>query len=139
MSTRRRDFLGAPLAAGLSAAIPPISRAAGSGVIEEHDPANTNLCRHLKADITDDDLLFLKQIGLRWARVNFAPERADFDYVRKTQQRFERFGIKRSRFRIDRAAAPNAAGAKRSAGFGRDRNGERVRKDASVSSSGDRD
>ena len=94
MSTRRRDFLGAPLAAGLSAAIPSASRAAGSGVIEEHDPANTKLCRRLKADIRDDDLLFLKQIGLRWARVNFSPELAEFDYVRETQQRFERFGIK---------------------------------------------
>ena len=60
MSTRRRDFLGVPLAAGLSAAIPSASRAAGSSVIEEHDPANTKLCRRLKADITDDDLLFLK-------------------------------------------------------------------------------
>ena len=94
MSTRRRDLLRAPLAVGLSAAMPAASRAAGSSVIDEHDPANTKLCRRLKADITDDDLLFLKQIGLRWARVNFAPERADFDYISKTQRRFERFGIK---------------------------------------------
>ncbi len=94
MSTRRRDFLGAPLAPALAAAVPSVSRAAVGAVIEEHDPSNTKLCRRLRADITDDDLLFLKQIGLRWSRVNFTPEKADFDYIRKTQQRFERFGIK---------------------------------------------
>lgn len=44
--------------------------------------------------ISDDDLLFLKQIGLRWARVNFHPSHADFDAIARTQKRFARFGLK---------------------------------------------
>jgi mannonate dehydratase len=61
---------------------------------DEYSAGNTKLCHRLVAkSITDDDLLFLKQIGLRWARVEFGPEEGSFDHLRATQQRFARFGI----------------------------------------------
>ncbi len=84
----RRTFLKLPLAAG-ALALPTAARTA----IDEHDPSNIKLCRRLRSDIADDDLLFLKQLGLRWARVNFQG-RADLDYLAETQKRYESHGIK---------------------------------------------
>ncbi len=77
--TRRRDFLKLP-AVAVAAAAAGSTPARGAPTIDEHDPSNTKLCRRLRADISDDDLLFLKQIGLRWARVNFRPP-VDFDFI----------------------------------------------------------
>ena len=51
----------------------------------EFDPANTKLCHRVSAKITDDDLLFLKQIGLRWARVEFGEGDTPFEAIRATQ------------------------------------------------------
>ncbi len=90
--TPRRDFLKLP-AAAVAAAAAGSTPARGASVIDEHDPSNTKLCRRLRADISDDDLLFLKQIGLRWARVNFRPP-VDFDFIARTQKRYESYGIK---------------------------------------------
>jgi mannonate dehydratase len=64
-----------------------------SRVIGENDPANIKIAHRLSARITDDDLLFLKQIGLRWARVHFG-ENEDFGFMRETQKRFTRFGLR---------------------------------------------
>ncbi len=89
---RRRDLFSIPAAAGLAAALPRTGRAKPP-VMDEHDPANIKLCRRLKATISDDDLLFLSQIGLRWARVNFHPV-ADLDFMAQTQRRYGRYGIK---------------------------------------------
>ena len=81
----RRQFLKLPL--GAVAATGLVSTAAlAAAVIDEYDPSNTKLCRRLRADISDDDLLFLKQIGLRWARVNFRPP-VDLDFIASTQKR----------------------------------------------------
>lgn len=88
---RRRTFLKLPLAAG--ALTPLAANGVPRDAIDEHDPSNTKLCRRLTSDITDDDLLFLKQIGLRWARVNFRGN-PDFDAIARTQKRYESFGIK---------------------------------------------
>src|SRR5262245_24797080 len=64
-------------------------------VIEEDDPANTKLAHRLNArEITDDDLLFLKQIGMRWARLEFSSGPTSFEYLRSTQQRFAHYGIR---------------------------------------------
>ncbi len=68
----------------------------GSGNrIDEEDPSNTKLAHRLNArSITDDDLLFLKQIGMRWARLEFGAEPTSFEYLRSTQERFARYGIR---------------------------------------------
>ena len=88
---QRREFLKLPLAAGALASF--ASPAAARQVIDEHDRSNIKLCRRLRSDISDDDLLFLKQIGLRWARVNFQGD-ADLDSLAQTQKRYESHGIK---------------------------------------------
>jgi mannonate dehydratase len=83
---QRRNFLSLPaalLAAGRPAA-----------AISEEDPANTKLCHRLSARISDDDLLFLKQIGLRWGRVEFGEGPTTIDSLRQIQQRFAKFGIR---------------------------------------------
>lgn len=109
VNTGRRNFLKAPLAAGAAGALlyAGVSRNADSNeaqqakrktksrkpVIDEYDPANIKLAHRLSDTIKDDELLFLKQIGMRWARVNFKPETATLDHMRKVQKRFAGFGI----------------------------------------------
>ncbi|MBI1786268.1 MAG: mannonate dehydratase [Acidobacteria bacterium] len=82
----RRGFLALPLAAGAAAA-------ATRPAIDEYDPANIKLAHRLSSDISDDDLLFLKQIGMRWARVEFGARDPDLDYLARTQKRYARFGL----------------------------------------------
>ncbi|HEU0005132.1 MAG TPA: hypothetical protein VFS12_03980, partial [Terriglobia bacterium] len=83
-------------AAALWPGHPGLAAAQGSGKrIDEDDPSNAKLAHRLNArSITDDDLLFLKQIGMRWARLEFWTEATPFEYLRTTQQRFARFGIR---------------------------------------------
>ncbi len=85
---RRRNFLAATLAASSA---PAQSRKR----IDEYDAANIKIAHRISArSVTDDELLFLKQIGMRWARVEFGDQAAPFDYLRATQERFARFGMK---------------------------------------------
>jgi len=88
--------MGLGAAAGLFSSHPAfmVAQAAGKR-IDEGDPSNIKLAHRLNArHITDDDLLFLKQIGLQWARLEFGAESTPFEYLRSTQQRFARFGIR---------------------------------------------
>ena len=98
----RRDFFKSPLVAGAAGALLSRADAARSAesaaetrnnVIDEYHPDNVKIARRVSADISDDDLLLLKQIGLRWAGVNFGTNE-DLDRMRRTQQRFARVGIK---------------------------------------------
>jgi mannonate dehydratase len=62
---------------------------------EEDDPGNTKIAHRLNArSITDDDLLFLKQIGLRWVRLEFEDADIPFDALHAEQQRYARFGMR---------------------------------------------
>jgi mannonate dehydratase len=64
-------------------------------VIDESDPGNTKLCHRLDAkSVTDDDLRFLQQIGLQWARLEFVDGDVSFDVLRAAQERFARFGMR---------------------------------------------
>ena len=97
--TTRRDFVKAPLATAAAGALigAGLARAAPAtetrkALIDEYDPQNTRIARRISADISDDDILLLKQIGLRWAGVIFGGNE-DLDYMRRAQQRFARFGI----------------------------------------------
>ncbi len=87
----RRDFLKISLAA---ATLPAAARGAAPRVIDEYDPANIKIAHRVPASISDDELLFLKQIGLRWARVEFGSKPVSFDFLKRTQERFQSFGIK---------------------------------------------
>ena len=63
--------------------------------ISEDDSANTKLSHRINAgSVTDDDLLFLQQIGLRWARLEFGEGDISLDLLRAAQQRFARFGMR---------------------------------------------
>jgi mannonate dehydratase len=83
----RRRFLGLIPAASVALAAP--------NTIAEDDPKNIKICHRINArQITDDHLLFLKQIGLRYARVEFGTEDTPFDKLRATQERFARFDMR---------------------------------------------
>jgi mannonate dehydratase len=61
--------------------------------IDEYDPGNIKIAHRLPIrGMSDDDMLFLKQIGMKWARVEFGNQ-VPFDYMRATQERFRKFGI----------------------------------------------
>jgi mannonate dehydratase len=63
--------------------------------LDEYDPANTKISHRLNVrTITDDDLLFLKQIGLRWVRLEFGEGDVTLDGLRAEQERFAGFGMK---------------------------------------------
>jgi mannonate dehydratase len=83
----RRNFLPLIPAAGFAFAAP--------AVIREDDPKNTKICHRINArQITDDDLLFLKQIGLRYGRLEFGSGDTSFEYLKATQERFAKYDIK---------------------------------------------
>ena len=89
MALERRHFLQSliwPAAARL---------VAGTGIIKESDPANAKLCTRLDMkNVTDDDLRFLKQIGLAWVRLEFGEGDVTLDSLDATKQRFARFGLR---------------------------------------------
>ncbi len=43
--------------------------------------------------VSDEDLLFFQQVGLRWARLEFGDEPVTLDQLRTAQQRFAKFGM----------------------------------------------
>jgi mannonate dehydratase len=66
-----------------------------AAIIGESDPDNAKLCHRLDANRTaDEDLRFLQQIGLRWARLEFGEGDVSIDTLRAAQQRFAGFGIR---------------------------------------------
>jgi mannonate dehydratase len=79
----RRAFVSLPLAAG----------AAARAVIGEYDPANVKLAHRTPWNASDAELLFLKQIGLRWVRLEYGAQDPRVDAVRKVQQRFAGFEL----------------------------------------------
>jgi mannonate dehydratase len=103
----RRHFLKLPLALGAAGGLAylgyrskadagkerPPAPGPRRAVIDEHDDRNVKLAHRVGPGIGDDDLLFLKQIGLRWARVEFQPAEATLDNMHRVQQRFARYGI----------------------------------------------
>jgi mannonate dehydratase len=93
-SSGRRDFLKLPLAAAATQAVstgPFVAR--GATRIDEYDPQNTKIATQINANASDDQFLFLQQIGVRWVHVLF-PREADLDYIKNTQDRLARYGIK---------------------------------------------
>lgn len=102
----RRNFLKLPLAAGAVGGLAylgyshraepdePKPAAAKKPVIDEYDDKNLKLAHRVSARLSDDELLLLKQIGLRWARVEFGKEELSVDNLGKVQKRFEKHGLK---------------------------------------------
>jgi mannonate dehydratase len=100
----RRRFLTLPaaaavgvLSAGRADADEPKAEARrpAKPLIDEYDDRNIKLAHRVSSTLGPDDLLFLKQIGLRWARVEFtAADSADLDAMAAVQQKFAQFGIR---------------------------------------------
>ena len=87
----RRQFLSSALAA---AGMPLFAQKPATRM-EESDPRNAKLCHRLDAkSITDDDLRFLQQIGLKWVRLEFGDGEVTLDALGAAQRRFAQFGMR---------------------------------------------
>ncbi len=80
MQTNRRDLIKLPAAA------------MARSVIREDDPGNIKLSHRVAWNASDEDLLFLKQIGMRFVRAEF-PDEVPLDRIRPTCERFAKYGI----------------------------------------------
>lgn len=91
----RRDFLKFPLASGVAGMFAAAPRGARAAVpkIDENDPSNTKIATMVNARASDDQFLFLQQIGVRWVHVQF-PLDTNYDLIENTQKRLARFNIK---------------------------------------------
>src|SRR5262245_54013777 len=98
----RRGFLKASLAAGPLAALqrptapgaPDAAARPRKPVLDEHDPKNIKLAHRVPSTASDEELLFLQQIGLRWARVELRSAESDHAALGKVQQRFQSYGMR---------------------------------------------
>jgi len=85
----RRLFALASSAAALHAQLP--NQRGPGRKIDEYDPANIKLSHRMPIkSLSDDDLLFLQQLGIRWARIEFGSD-ASYDFMKATQERLRRF------------------------------------------------
>lgn len=83
--TTRRELLALAATVAARAAAPRKS---------ENDPDNTKIATMIDVKkASDDDLLFLKQIGLRWIHASFGSD-ASPEEIRSSQERLARFGLK---------------------------------------------
>ena len=91
----RRDLLKLPALAAVCGLLPSASSAAGQKApFDEADPDGTKIAIKLTVQNTsDEELLFLKQIGLRWLHADFGEE-ASYDFIKATQDRFARYGLR---------------------------------------------
>ena len=88
----RREALRLPAMAAASALLPHSAMAASP--FDEADPDGTKIAVKLTVrHTTDEELLFLKQIGLRWLHADFGDE-ASYDFIKATQERFAQYGLK---------------------------------------------
>jgi mannonate dehydratase len=103
----RRNLLKLPLAVGAAGGLVYLGYLSGAApdreqqpapprkaVIDEYDEKNIKLAHRVSPGLSDDELLFLKQIGLRWARVEFQAAEATLDNMARVQKRFGQHGIK---------------------------------------------
>ena len=61
--------------------------------IDEHDPDNIKIGHQISWNATDDDLLFYRQIGLRWVQMSWGRETPDLDKMRQLQERLLSYDI----------------------------------------------
>src|SRR5882762_7589868 len=91
----RRSFFKASVAAGAVGALqlahalaaPEPATQQRKPVIDEHDPKNIKLAHRVPSTASDEELLFLQQVGLRWARVELQAAESDFDALSRVQKR----------------------------------------------------
>jgi len=87
----RRKFIAA---AGAAAIIPRVSAANASEGKNEDDAVNPKLAVKIELhSATDDELLFLKQMGLHWVHMDFGDD-APYEVIRTTQELLGQYGLK---------------------------------------------
>ena len=78
----RRAILALPLAAF------------GVRGLDEYDPSNVKISHRMPIrGMTDDDLSFLRQLGIRWCRIEFG-DAVDFAFMKATVERLAKFDMK---------------------------------------------
>ena len=93
--SKRRELLKLAVA---GAAAPLLDAAAAkpstprARVIDELDPANIKLSHRVSIRVADDELLFLKQIGLRYFRAEI-PNDASLQEIAQAHDRFATYGL----------------------------------------------
>ena len=87
----RRDLLRLPLAAAAAPAL--FDQMLAAPRIGEYDADNTKIASMVSVKASDNQLLFFKQIGLRWVHAEFGDD-APFDVIKNFQDRLARYGIK---------------------------------------------
>ncbi len=71
----------------------PLAAFAAKG-LDEYDPSNIKISHRMPIrGMTDDDLAFLRQLGIRWCRIEFG-DSASFDYMKSTVERLAKFDMK---------------------------------------------
>lgn len=101
----RRDFIklnslggvGAALGLGMLNSCSTAKNMTGGNAalqsIREYDPANLKLCHRLKPTASEDDMLFLKQIGVRFVRVEFNATQGSLEHIREMQAKLAKYDI----------------------------------------------
>src|SRR5713226_2191108 len=91
MLNSRRQLLKSMFVSG---AMPLLAQAPVKHTAQDQG-GDIKLAHRLNAtSISDDDLLFLQQIGLTWVRLEFPEAELSFDDLRIMQERFSRFGMR---------------------------------------------
>ena len=63
-------------------------------VVGEHDPSNAKLSHRMVIDkLSDDDLFFLQQLGIRWCRIEFG-DSATYAEIKAAQERLAKFQMR---------------------------------------------
>jgi mannonate dehydratase len=94
----RRDILKLPLMAAAYGMVPNSAKAlaAASPAHEKEDTEDgTKIAVMVSAThTTPDDLLFLKQIAVRWVHADFGPTPPSYEVIRAARERFAEYGLK---------------------------------------------
>lgn len=61
--------------------------------IDEYDPSNTKLCHRFKPGWGEEEMQFLKQIGVQWVRVEFALTEGSYDHIKSMQEKLSKYNI----------------------------------------------
>lgn len=86
----RRNFI----ATGAAALVPITGGANSTARTDQYDSDNPKLAVKISLHAaTDDELLFLKQIGLQWVHMDFGDD-APYEVIRSTQERLGKYGLK---------------------------------------------
>jgi len=93
LETSRRDFFKIPLATSAAALVAAQGQAAAPDKNED-GPDNLKLAVKIDAHAaSDEEMLFLKQIGLRWVHAEFGND-APYEFIKNSQERLGRYGLK---------------------------------------------